>query len=100
MGLLIHDAITLRNGKTITDLYASFRYCNLIVSCMSPSANSSSNAWMVTTTYGLWTSNTACTQGGTPLESRELNYQMTTDQPLFTSLYGVLKSKFKSTVDC
>jgi hypothetical protein len=103
MGLLIHDTITLRNGQKMTDSYASFRYSNMFVSCLSTSSNTSSNSWMVTTTYGLWRSNVACVQGGTPVESRQVQFQMTNDQlnqPFFTALYGVLKNQFQSTTDC
>lgn len=100
MGLIIHDTLVLPSGISITDSYASFRYSNMVVHCISPQSNTVSNAWQVQTTFSIWKDKNMSFIGAPPLDNRNITVELgpaEMEQPLFVPLYKALQSKFTST---
>lgn len=110
MGIIVHDVITLKNGKKLTDAYLSFsgKHIHMIPrdSFVPPSRpNPFNTKWVITGTgYGVWLNKGEALDGNPPISYFPCNLPVSdTDaatKPIHQICYEYLKTIYKNTTDC
>jgi len=110
MGLIIHDEITLRNGLTVSDVYASFSGKQIsIIPASSVTYSGEPREWGTKwvihgSGYAFWKSKELCKAGFPAIEFRPITIEVTDDdlatKPVFTIVYDYIKNTYKNTEDC
>ena len=107
MGLIIHDEITLKNGLTLRDTYASFfgKAVKVVPGVPVTLPNGPYNPDYVVTGdgYSIWASAQARESNCTPLETIFCEFVASKEDmntPIHQLCYNYVKTKYNNTEDC
>lgn len=102
MGIIINDTLSLANGLTVTDAYASF-HKQTIQFFRHFTPETSTEGWMLMGVYNIWTNQIIAKEGGPSLQQNVISVMMTDAQlelSPFKILYNEMKTMYTNTTDC